>query len=338
MSLKSIHELTGFSYSTISRVLNAKAERFRISQATCDQILTAAKQTAHRPNIVARSLRLGRSMTIGLLVSDIQNPFFGTLASKIERLLRPHQYSTILCNTNELVENEESYLRVLVDRQVDGVIIAPVHTKAWKHLQKIRDQTSVVLVDRLFYDADAGLPGVTSDNVRAAQDLTEELIKLGFRRIAFLGGARTSYISIERFKGFQAAMHHHSLPIDPDLLFFEDYSIDAGFNMMERLVHSKGHFDAVICVNNQVFIGALKSIDHIEKENKRYIMTAAFDLGAYCHVLQRPLISAEQDLDKLAALSVKLLFAQIDHRHSNTYQYVIPARINKCGLERRIPA
>lgn len=338
MSLKSIHELTGFSYSTISRVLNAKAERFRISQATCNQILTAAKQTAHRPNMVARSLRLGRSMTIGLLVSDIQNPFFGTLASKIERLLRPHQYSTILCNTNELPENETSYLRLLVDRQVDGVIIAPVHTTAWKYLQNLRDKTSVVLVDRVFYDGDPGLPGVTSDNVRAAQDLTEELIKLGFRRIAFLGGAPNSYISTERFKGFQAAMDHHSLTIDPDLLLFEDYSIDAGYNMMERLIHSKGRFDAVFCVNNQVFIGALRSIDRFEKDNKCYIMTAAFDVGSYRHVLQRPLISAEQDLDKLAALSVKLLVAQINHRRCNTYQYVIPAKIYKSRLERRIPA
>ena len=90
MSLKEIKGITGFSYSTISRVINGKAEEFRISEETVQVILDAAEKLNYRPNILARSLRLRKTMTIGLIVSDIQNPFFGELASRIERLLRQH--------------------------------------------------------------------------------------------------------------------------------------------------------------------------------------------------------------------------------------------------------
>jgi LacI family transcriptional regulator len=136
MSLKKIHELTGFSYSTISRVINGKAEEFRVSKNTRAAILEAAKQLDYRPSIIARSLRLKKTMTLGLIVPDIQNPTFAEMASKIERLARQYGYSTILCNSNEIPENEKYYLQVLVDRQVDGIIISPMYTEEWEGLNE----------------------------------------------------------------------------------------------------------------------------------------------------------------------------------------------------------
>ena len=138
MSIKDIQKLTGYSYSTISRVLNGKAKEFRISDETCRKILEAAKTVNYRPNILARSLRLKKTMSIGLIVSDIRNPFFGELSSKIEVRMRESGYSTILCNTNEIPENEEFYLQVLMDRKVDGIITAPTHKEEWDRLEEIR--------------------------------------------------------------------------------------------------------------------------------------------------------------------------------------------------------
>lgn len=187
MSIKEIKKITGFSYSTISRVLSGKADEFRISTKTRKQILDAAAHLNYRPNILARSLRLQKTHTVGLIVSDIQNPFFGELSSSIEQLLRTHGYSTILCNTNEIPENEELYLKILVDRKVDGIIIAPIHTSEWDSMEILIKQTRVVLIDRIFYET--SLPWVTSENAEAAAEVTRELVRLGHRKIAFLKAA-----------------------------------------------------------------------------------------------------------------------------------------------------
>ena len=178
MSIKDIQKITGYSYSTISRVLNGKAKEFRISDETRKIIFDAANEVNYRPNILARSLRLQKTMSIGLIVSDIQNPFFGELSSKIEVRLRESGYSTILCNTNEIPENEEFYLQVLLDRKVDGIIIAPTHSEEWKYLEEIRKERAVVLIDRIFENSD--LPWVTSENKIAAEKMTTRLIDLGY--------------------------------------------------------------------------------------------------------------------------------------------------------------
>ncbi|MBM3285154.1 MAG: LacI family transcriptional regulator [Candidatus Aminicenantes bacterium] len=330
MSIKQIQKLTGFSYSTISRVLNGKAKDFRISDETCRVILDAAEKVEYRPNILARSLRLKKSMTIGLIVPDIQNPFFGELAWRIERLLREHGYSTILCNSDEIPANEEFYLKVLIDRQVDGIIIAPIHTSEWKDLEAIRKETAVVLIDRIFYRTD--LPWVTSDNVRAAEALADELIKLGYRRIAYLGGTPDTYINTVRFQGFRAAMEKARLPLDERMILFKGYSPEAGELMMKTVLERARDIEAVFCVNNLVFLGAMKIVQQEEARTNRQILMAAFDILHYCEIFKRPLLCANQDLQKLATSVVSLLVDTISGRPVEENQLVMPVHVDKHRL------
>lgn len=327
MSIKEIQEMTGFSYSTISRVLNGKAKEFRISDTTCKQIQDAASSVNYRPNILARSLRLQKTMTIGLIVSDIRNPFFGELASRIESLLREYGYSTILCNTNEIHENEEFYLQVLIDRKVDGIIISPISTKEWDYLETIRQEAPVVLIDRIFYKTD--LPWVTSDNAKAAERLANELIDYGYKRIAFLGGTPETYISHVRYQGFENAMKRHSIKIDKNNVLFEGYSAEAGEKMMEKMLEHNPDIEAVFSVNNQVFHGAMRVVQRYETKNKRSIMMAAFDIGNYCDIFKRPLLCANQDLWKLAKSAVTILLNQINKNSNKENQLIVPISIRR---------
>ena len=330
MSLKEIQEITGFSLSTISRVLNKKAKEFKISEKASRIIFEAAKKLDYRPNILARSLRLQKTMTIGLIVSDIQNPFFGELCSITERLLRQHGYSTILCNTNELPENEEFYLKILVDRQVDGIIIAPIHTEEWDYIESVRKETSVVLIDRVFLTTD--LPWVTSENTQAAENLISELIGLGHIRIAFLGGIPGTYINSVRYKGYQKALEKNSLKLDENLVLFKGYSKEAGEEMMEKLLKRNIDLEAVFCVNNLVFFGAMKIVQNYEKPQKRSIMMAGFDISNYANVFERPLISADQDIESLASSAVLLLLDRINNRLSLENNIILPISVNKYRL------
>ena len=333
MSIKDIQKITGYSYSTISRVLNGKAKEFRISDDTCKIILDAAKEVNYRPNILARSLRLQKTMSIGLIVSDIQNPFFGELSSKIEVRLRESGYSTILCNTNEIPENEEFYLQVLLDRKVDGIIIAPTHSEEWAYLEEIRKERAVVLIDRIFKNCD--LPWVTSENKNAAEKLTTRLIELGYEKIAYLGGIPNTYINKVRYEGFRDAFKKRSLELPDDKIFFKGYSSTAGEEMMEKLLNKCPDVEAVFCVNNLVFFGAIKTVQKYESHIGRSIMMAAFDIGQYCNMFKRPLLCANQEMDALAESSVNLLLDQITGKTPQANQIMIPTRVNEFRIDYR---
>ncbi len=327
MSIKRIQQMTGFSYSTISRVLNGKAQEFRISEKTRQAILKAAESLNYRPNILARSLRLRKTHTVGLIVPDIQNPFFGELASRIERLLREEGYSTILCNTNEIPENEEFYLKVLVDRQVDGIIIAPIHTKEWDAMEEIRRERSIVLIDRIFYETD--IPWVTSANEEAAERLTDELIAIGHSRIAFLGGRAETYINAMRYSGYKKSLARHGLSVDDRIVLFEGYSPEAGEEMMKTLLERVPDIDAVLSVNNLVFIGAMKVVQTHESGNGGSVMMAAFDIGRYCEIFKRPLLCANQDQAQLAADAVALLMAGIRNTVGPDRHLIVPMTLGR---------
>jgi len=327
MNIKKIQELTGFSYSTISRVLNGKAKEFRISKKTSQKIIEVAKLLNYRPNILARSLRLKKTMTIGLIVSDIRNPFFGEFASCIEKLLHEHGYSTILCNTSEISDNEDLYLEVLEGRQVDGIIIAPIHMEEWPHIKSLRNYQHLILIDRIFRTTD--LPWVTSENMQAAEAMTDEMIRLGYKRIAFLGGTLNTYINEVRYKGFQNSFLKHSLMVDESLVSFTGYSAEAGEEMLETLWSKRNDIEAVFCVNNLVFFGALKVVNRIEAETRRRLLMSAFDTGRYSSLLQHPQIIANQDLAKLAECSVSLLLDRIHDRPLENHQIVLPISIEQ---------
>jgi len=327
MSIKKIQELTGFSYSTISRVLNGKAREFRISEKTAKKILDTAEKLHYRPNMLARSLRLRKTMNIGLIVPDIQNPFFGELSSRIEYLLRERGYSLTLCNSNEIPKNEIFYLKVLADRQADGILIAPVHTRQWDYLNTISKEKPIVLIDRRFYDTD--LPWVTSDNTLAAEQLTTELIESGYHQIAYLGGTKGSYINSVRFHGYKKALAKHSQKLNKDIILFNGYSIESGRDMMGTLLKRYPETEAVFCVNNLVFLGAMQVVQEHERTSHSPIMMSAFDIAHYCHLSKRPLLSADQDLKKLAHSAVSLLMKHIHSQSGNKDHIVLPVAINR---------
>lgn len=332
MTIKSIQALTGFSYSTISRVVNGKAKEYRISEETCNKILEAAERLNYRPNILARGLRLKKTMTIGLIVSDIQNPFFGELGSGIERELRSHGYSTILCNANEVAENEEFYLRVLVDRNVDGIIIVPVQAGEWSYLETLGKTTPVVLMDRTVHHTE--LPWVTSENALAAEAMTDRLIAAGHVRIAYLGGTPLSYITEVRFTGFRRSLMRHGVPLDPGLVFSAGYSIKSGEEMMTEALKREPGLRAAFCVNNLVFQGAMRVVQEAETKGAPGILMAAFDIRAYCDIIKRPLVCANQDVETIALTAVNLILDRIDGRPRQESHVVVPIKV----ATHRLPA
>jgi LacI family transcriptional regulator len=163
------------------------------------------------------------------------------------------------------------------------------------------------LVDRIFRET--ALPWVTSDNTTAARDLTSELIRLGYRRIAFLAGTPGTYISGARYAGYEAAMTAAFGEVDISLVLSGGYSVQDGTEMMERLLRRHGDVEAVVCVNNLVYFGAAKAARLIAKRSNRTPVMGAFDIGEFGFVCHRPLISADQNLEAMAEAAVSLILS-----------------------------
>ena len=177
-TLMSIAEKTGYSISTISRVLSGKGRQYRIGQKTIDYITKVAESCNYTPNLIAQSLRTNKTNTIGLTVPSIDNPFFATMSGVIINQLKNRGYNILLSDTMENAENEVEALNSFVSRKVDGIIAVPVSSSP-DYLEEISRSIPVILIDRYFDDTK--LPYVCTDNYSGGYMATEYLISKGYR-------------------------------------------------------------------------------------------------------------------------------------------------------------
>src|SRR5262245_8724290 len=179
-SIKEVAEAAGVSTATVSRVLTNQPH---VKPALRERVLAAVAKLDYRPNLVARSLRSQHSSTIGLIVSDIRNPFFTAISRAVEDTAYAQGYSVVVCNTDENPEKESLYLRVMRDEHVAGVIFSPTR-QALTNFAALNIDFPTVLVDRTLKHG--AVDAVLLDNVTAAHELTIHLIERGYRRIGGL--------------------------------------------------------------------------------------------------------------------------------------------------------
>ncbi len=283
------------SVSTVSRVLAGGAKARRISAATRARVEASAARLGYRPNLLARSLRTKRTHTVALMVSDIANPFFGQLASLIEQQLHHEGYSIILCNSGEDLEQEASYLRLLRQKGIDGLILVPV-VDSKQALQELATPTlPLVLLDR-------AIPGiaaaVTTDQRQATGLLCDTLERAKVRRIALVCGPRhitTHHQRAEMIARRFEVIARHEGPVQRE----------TGQQAFVKFLEADP--DAVVCTNNflaQGLIDAIGELDH------RFIV-ACFDELPMMHLLPLPIVSSLQDVPLLAAMAVEQLLLQL---------------------------
>ena len=189
-TLASLAQKTGFSASTISRVLTGKSEEYRIKPETRDIILKAAAESNYAPNIIAQNLRTSRTDTIGLLLPSVANPYFADIASIIIKEARKFRYTTMVIDSDENEATEKSSVSTLIARQVDGIIAAPSGTQHELFEEINRKLCPVILIDRYFVDS--SLPYVSTNNYLGSIMAIDNLIMNGHTEIACIQGAINS--------------------------------------------------------------------------------------------------------------------------------------------------
>jgi len=310
ISIKELAEQLNLSVTTVSRVLNGKARQYRIKEETEKQVKTTAAELNYAPNQFARSLKLAKSETIGVIVPDISNPFFAEIFKNIERELKKHGYAVFVGDSNDNTEEEIKLIHHFVARKVDGLVMAPVGVSS-EHLNKIfRSGLPLVLVDRTFKKET--LPTVTSDNYQGSYLAATELLKNGHRKIALIQGLKQSQPNTDRINGFIDAMKEWNNPEQNYSIVGNSFTIDNGFEQTHRLLNSKKKPTAIFALSNLIALGVLKGVAHNGLNIPDDISLISFDEQAYSAFLNTPMTTIEQNKEEMGRRAVQMLLAQIN--------------------------
>lgn len=270
-TMRDVARLAGVSVATVSAVVNGKQV---VRPMVVARVQDAMKALNFHPDHVARSLRVKKTMTIGAVVPDFSSAFFVDVLRGIEDISRSLEYSVLLCNSDDNVEQEQRHLRALLSRRVDGILLASTDLYSLADTQ-LRSTTPTVLFDRV-PPAYRG-PAVSVDNVDAAYRATEHLIDLGHTRIAFIAGRLDLSTATDRADGFRKALEDRHLPLEGAYFKRGDYHSESGYRNGLELLQLQNPPTAIVCSNGLMTLGLLRAVHELHVPCPEQISIIGFD-------------------------------------------------------------
>jgi len=329
MTIKQVAQKAGVSTATVSRVITGKAP---VSDELTHRVQEAISILDYHTNRTARGLRARTMQKVGVVLSDMQNPFFTRTLSGIEKVLLDADYVLLLGNSDENPKREQIHLDTLHSEGVDGIIVS-IATSDPKAYQKIlRAGTPLVLIDRV-------LPGLKVDsvvvnNIRGAFQATEHLIHLGHRRIGFIGGIPQMSTSLDRKEGYLQALVNHHIPVNAALIVDGNFRQEGGYMAMQQLLDMKEPPTAVLVANNLMTLGALRKIHEHRLSIPNDLAVIGFDDMDWATSLNPPLTVVAQPSFEMGLIAAQLLLSRIQESSSPTQQVVLETTLiirESCG-------
>jgi LacI family transcriptional regulator len=325
-TLKDIAKRTGFSVSTVSRVLHDKTKKYKISKETQKIVNRAAVELGYRINKLARGLRLQRTHEIGVVVPDIANPFFSTLIKSIASELRKVGYIFIVYDSDENISHERAAIRSLQEKRVDGLIIASVG-QDFAHIQSIQESgIPLVVVDRCFDSLDAD--SISVDNVKGSLLAVNHLIQEGHRRIAFVQGLPGTYANESRLQGYKEALSGAGIQVDPNLIVGNDFRSLNGYLETKHLLALPSPPSAIFTASDLIALGSLEAFKELGVQIPKDISLVTFDDPVFTSYLSPAITAIEQPIMKMAEMAVAMLFRQIRNPHTERRKVLLEPKLN----------
>jgi len=317
-----VARLAGVSAATVSRVV---AGYPHVRPELRERVQSAVEELGYRPSRVARSLRGRNAQIIGVIISDIQNPFFTQLVRAVEDVAYERDYAIFLCNTDEDSVKERLYIDLMVAEQVAGVVICPA-TEETSVCRPLADaQIAVVTVDRLIEGE--CLDAVLVDNVGASFALVEHLIADGHRRIAAIVPNQLTTTGRQRCEGYHRAMEKHGLQSGRVSACHGKPSDLSGYEYTQRLLNDYNRPTALFTGNNMLTLGALRAIRDAGLRIPDDIALVAFDDLDWMSLTQPQLTVVSQPTYELGRTAAERLFARIQDRTQPCEQIVLEPEI-----------
>jgi len=327
ISLKDIANEVGVSIALVSYVLNGREKEARVGQEMAEKIRKAASKLNYQPNFIARSLKSGKTNTIGLIVADISNPFFSNLARIIEDEAKKYGYIVIFGSSDESAEKSADVIDVFLNRQVDAFIIAPA-AKTEKQIRRLKElKVPFVLIDRYFpgIKTDA----VTTNNFDAAFQAVRHLAATGRKRIAMVSYDLELAHLREREKGYTEALNSNGL------LPRKGWMVQVSHqNMAEdvtdglrKILHTTPKVDAVFFATNSLAVAGLKVINQLQITVPDDVAIISFDESDAFDFFYAPVTYVQQSIYELGRQAVDIAIRRIEKGVGKYENKVIDARL-----------
>jgi LacI family transcriptional regulator len=254
-TLNDVARLAGVSTMTVSRVINGSGYT---SPESRERVNRAIAELGYMPNVLARQLRSSRTKTLALVLTDIANPFFTTIARGVEDAARAQGYAVMFCNTDESVDEELEYVRVLIQRRVDGVLLVPATDSSGSIELLRKHDLPVVILDRRLRAG--GVDEVRADSEGGAYMAVHHLVELGHRHIAVLAGPESVSTSADRVTGYKRALAEAGIDAVPQQILFGEYTEASGYEMTSRILAASDIPTAIFAGNNFIAFGAIQKL------------------------------------------------------------------------------
>jgi LacI family transcriptional regulator len=329
LQLEDLSRQLGVSKTLISMVINGKGNKYGISQKRQAEVLDAIAELNYTPNHFAKSLRTGRSNFIGLIVTDISNPFYSTIARSIEKLLFSQGFNLMVCSTEENEEREKQQVEMMVSRQgVDGLIVASTFKNSSFYEQPRISRVPIVFIDRVVPLFKANY--VITDNYGGARDLVNHLLDTGCRKIACLAITPLHLSTVEdRIKGFKDAHERRGIKeaekfVKPVNFTSIQSEVEAYLREMKE---ARTPYDAIFVLNNHIATILLKLLRKKEFRQFANIRVACFDDIDLFNMVTKKVSSVSQPIEDIGTSASQLVLDLIAGKQINKSTVVLNTKM-----------
>ncbi len=306
-SIKDVARRAGVSSATVSRVL---ADKPHVRSELRERVWQAVEELGYQPSRVARSLRSQQSQIIGLIISDIQNPFFTAIVRAVEDAAHERGFSIFLCNSDEDPEKERMYLDLMRAENVAGIIASPTRETVDSFDNILDAEVPVVEIDRRTLNAETDT--VLLNNVEAAYELVSHLIADGHQRIGGVIGVSEATTGRERLQGYLEALADHGIEAAPELKIQVPPREEHGFEATMRLLELSDPPTVVFTGNNLLTIGALKALHRKNLRIPDEVGIAGFDEMEWASLVKPGLTVIEQPTYEIGRTAAELLLKRLE--------------------------
>ncbi len=325
VTIKDIAQKLGISTSTVSRALKNHPD---ISLKTREAVQELAKLLSYKPNLIALNLKHSRTNTIGVVMPEVQHYFFSTILNGIEEVAYKGDFSVMVFQSNESYMREVLNTQTMLANRVDGVLASiSKNTHDFSHFQQLIDnEIPLVLFDREIESLHAD--SVIVDDYTGAYHAVDHLLSKGCKRIAFFSAPQHLLIGRNRLEGYKAALEHHNVPFDPDLIYSCD-TFEQAVKISRSVLKKQNRPDAIFAVNDLTAIGAMKVAIQYGLKIPDDIKFVGFENSRSAWIIEPELTTVDQFGFEMGKKATELLLKRIKHE---TFDFETQKQVVKTQL------
>jgi len=335
VTLKDIAERAGVSTALVSYVMNEKEKEGKVSKDMAIHIKAIAKELNFKPHFLARSLRSGKSFTLGLVIADISNPFFANIARVVENEAKKFGYTVFYGSSDEDASKSDDLIDVLIDRTVDGFIIVSTENSQPKIKELLADDIPFVLLDRYFPEIQTDY--VSTNNYQASFDACTHFLEMGYKNVGLIAYESALHHMKERIRGYQDALSIHGVELQENWLQkvrIQEVGVKSR-EAIDNMLSKDSPVDAIIFCTYSLAVNGLKYINELKLKVPDDLGIISFGQAELFDLYQCPITYIMQQMDELGKKAVEMLIKKIENPELPMQQILMQATLIKRASSRK---